>query len=69
MTENACPGERLASLLLRTMALTCVRNSMLEDTHAGLTPATRTGDYSDVTVIDGDGRRIPWPDASHIDDE
>ncbi|MCY4503589.1 MAG: hypothetical protein OXE57_18775 [Alphaproteobacteria bacterium] len=46
----------------------CVRNTRLEDIHAGLTPVTRTGDYSDVTVIDADGRRIPWPDVSHFDD-
>ena len=26
------------------------------------------GDYSDVTVIDADGRRIPWPEVSHFDD-
>lgn len=30
---------------------------------------TKTGDYSDVTVIDGDGRQIPWNDVSHFDDD
>ena len=29
----------------------------------------RTRDYSDVTVIDADGRRIPWPEVSHFDDD
>ena len=41
---------------------------MLENIDARLTPLTRPCDYSDVTVIDADGRRIPWPDAAHIDD-
>ena len=69
MPEHPSPDDALQSLLIRTMVLVCVRNSKLEDIHAGLTPVTRTGDYSDVTVIDADGRRIPWPDVSHIDDE
>ena len=69
MAENASPDDRLASLLIRTMALTCFRNSALEDIHAGLTLVTKTGDYSDVTVIDADGRRIPWPEVSHFDNE
>ena len=69
MAENANPDQQLASLLVRTMALTCVRNTMIEDIHAGLVPVTRIGDYSDVTVIDADGRRIPWPQVSHFDDE
>ena len=51
------------------MVLVCVRNTKLEDIHAGLVPVTKTGDYSDVTVIDGDGRRIPWNDVSHFDDD
>ena len=37
--------------------------------HAGLTPVTRTGDFSDVTVIDADGRCFPWPDVSHFGDD
>lgn len=30
----------------------CVRNSSLEDILAGMTPATRDGDYSDVVMLD-----------------
>ena len=59
MPETANPEHQLTSLLVRTMALLCVRNSMIEDIHAGLVPVTRTGDYTDVTVIDADGRRTP----------
>ena len=68
MPETANPEDQLTSLLVRTMVLLCVRNSMIEDIHAGLVPVTRPGDYSDVTVIDADGRRISWPEVSHIDD-
>ena len=55
--------------LAKAMAMFCVRNTQLEDLHAGIVPVTRTGDYSDVTVIDADGRRIPWPEISHFDDD
>ena len=55
MPETANPEHQLTSLLVRTMALLCVRNTMIEDIHAGLVPVTRTGDYSDITVIDADG--------------
>lgn len=46
----------------------CVRNTQVEDIHAGIVPAIRTGDYSNVTVVDADRRRIPWNDVSHFDD-
>ena len=39
--------ERIAALLTKTIAMMCVRNSMLEDIHVRLTPITRTGDDSD----------------------
>lgn len=47
----------------------CVRNSKLEDLHAGPVPVTRTGDWSDVFVVDADGQRIPWSEVSRIGDE
>ena len=47
----------------------CVHNTQLETLHAGLTPVMRSGDYSDVFVVDADGRRIPWTEVSRIDDE
>lgn len=47
----------------------CVRNTQLETLHAGLGPITRAGDYSDVFVVDADGRRIPWSEVSRIDDD
>ena len=51
------------------MAMHCVRNTALEDIHAGIAPVTRTGDYSDVTVDDAEGRRIPLPEVSHFGDD
>ena len=69
MTEYVSLDARFASLLVRTMALMCVRNTALEDIHAGRVPVTRTGDFSDVMVVDADGRRIPWPQVSHFDDD
>ena len=61
--------RRYCADLARIMALMCVRNSGLENIHAGKSPVSRTGDYSDVTVVHADGRRIPWTKVSHFDDE
>jgi len=61
--------ERLAAKLAKMMALMCVRNTFLEDLHAGKYPTTKTGDYSDVKVIDGTGREIPWNELSRLNDD
>ena len=60
--------KRVAANLARIMAMLCVRNTQLETLHAGLSPVTRTGDYSDVFVTDADGRRISWSEVSRIDE-
>lgn len=60
--------QRIAARLATVMAMLCMRNTRLETIHAGRTPVTRTGDWSDVTVIDADGNRIPWPEVSHVSD-
>lgn len=44
------------------------RNSKLEDIHAGKTPESKTGDFSDVYIVTPD-RQIPWTEASRISDE
>jgi hypothetical protein len=51
----------------KIMLAACVRRGYLEQLHAGITPLTRTGDYSDVKVIDAEGREIPWNQVSRID--
>lgn len=61
--------ERIAARLAKLMAMICVRNTGIEELHAGTVPVTHTGDYSDVWVTDADGRKIRWSDASHIDDD
>lgn len=58
--------DNVPAIIIKLMVLLCVRNTSIEDIHAGLTPITRTGDYTDVKIIDGDGREIPWNDASRI---
>ena len=41
----------------------------MEDLHFGLSPITKTGDYSDVVVVDAEGRRLPWPEVSRFDED
>jgi len=60
--------KRIAAKLAKVMAMMCVRNTKLENLHAGVVPVTKAGDYSDVVVMDAEGRKIPWAEASHIDD-
>ena len=47
LAMNEDDEERIAAHLAKTMAMMCVRNTELKNIHAGLTPVTRTGDYSD----------------------
>lgn len=61
--------ERAAAQLAKAMAMICVRNTMLENIHAGRGPVTKTGDYSDVYVIDAEGNRLLWTEVSRIDDD
>ena len=61
--------KHLAANLAKIMAMMCVRNTKLEGTHAGVVPVSKTGDFSDVVVIDADGRKIPWAEVSHFDDD
>src|SRR5271166_4018367 len=64
--------ERLAGAaqqrLAKYMILQCFRNSMLEDLHAGISPSSASGDYSDVTVSSPYGV-IPWPKVSRLNDD
>jgi len=61
--------ERDAASFAKMLVLMCLRNTSLEDLHAGKVPISKTGDYSDVKVIDGTGREIPWTELSRFDDE
>ena len=58
----------LQQRLAKYMVLQCFRNSVLEDLHAGISPSSASGDYSDVTVSSPYGV-IPWPRVSRLSDD
>lgn len=64
LKSNELVRKRLAKLL----ALTCFRNTVLEDFHAGTSPSSRSGDYSDVKVVSPFGE-IPWTNLSRLSDD
>jgi hypothetical protein len=70
MAERRWTRAELRMLEVFTKALveTCVRNSRLEELHAGVTPDSVVGDYSDVGVVSPYGE-IPWTKLSRISDE
>ena len=59
--------RRGATSTAKLMALMCVEDSKLGKFKEGLCPVTRTGDYSDVVVVDADGRIIPWQRVARFD--
>ena len=54
--------------LAKYLAQQCFRNTMLEGLHAGITPNSQTGDYSDVFVQSPYGQ-IPWSRLSRFSDQ
>lgn len=66
--EQSAQERRQMEDLAKSMVELCVRNTVLEDFHAGRYPQSRAGDYSDVRVVTPDGE-IPWNDLSRISDE
>jgi hypothetical protein len=61
--------KKSQSEFAKMMAAACVRRGYLEKLHDGFTPVSRTGDYSDVKVIDAEGREIPWNQVSRINQD
>ena len=61
--------EQLVASISKSMAMMCARNIMLEDLHAGSEPVIRSGDFTDVMVVDANGRKIAWPEVSRIGEE
>ena len=57
-----------ATKLAQMLAFHCVRNSYLEDLHAGIFPSSQTGDYTDVKVVSPYGE-IAWNRLGRISDE
>ena len=54
--------------LAKYLALQCFRNTILEHLHAGITPDSQIGDYTDVVVRSPYGE-ISWPNLSRLNDE
>ena len=66
MTKKA--QAQYSARLAKALAVLCVRNTFLEDLHAGSPVISKTGDYSDVKVVTPD-REIPWNEVSRISQE
>ena len=49
--NQAALEEAMYASLARSIVLHCMRNTRLEDLHAGIYPASATGDYTDVKVV------------------
>ena len=64
ISSNPEVMKRLAKYLVHQ----CFRNTLLEGLHAGITPDSQTGDYTDVVVRSPYGE-IPWPRLSRLSDE
>ena len=60
--------KELAACLAKALAVTCVRNTLLEDLHTGISPSSQAGDHSDVMVVTPYGE-IPWNNVSRISDD
>ncbi len=60
---------RGVSGIAKLMALMCFEDSRLGRLKEGLRPVTRTGDYSDVVVVDADGKIIPWQRVARLNPE
>ena len=58
----------LQKRLAKYLVLQCFRNSVLEDLHAGISPDSEVGDYSDVRVSSPYGD-ILWPKVSRLNDD
>ena len=68
-TVNAISRDSVVmKRLAKYLAQHCFRNTFLEDLHAGITPDSETGDYTDVLARSPYGE-IPWPQLSRLSDE
>lgn len=60
--------RRQLEVLAKALVETCMRNSELENLHAGTFPSSERGDFTDVRVVTPYGE-IPWTQLSRISDE
>ena len=61
-------ARRGTASMAKMMGLMCVADSKLGKLTEGHSPITKSGDYSDVVVVDADGQIIPWQRAARLDD-
>jgi ligand-binding SRPBCC domain-containing protein len=61
-------NPQILKRLAKYMAQQCFRNTVLEDFHAGITPYSEAGDYSDVVVKTPAGT-IAWSKLSRLNDQ
>lgn len=54
--------------MAKAFTVLAVRNTYLEDLHAGVVPHSETVDGSDIMVTDASGREIPWAEVSRFND-
>jgi hypothetical protein len=66
--REICTNPEVLKRLAKYIAQQCFRNTILEDLHAGITPDSQIGDYTDVVVRSPYGE-IPWPNLSRLNDE
>ena len=59
--------HQTAAKIAKMLAFHCVRNSYLEELHAGIFPSSKTGDYTDVKVVSPYGD-IAWNRLGRISD-
>jgi hypothetical protein len=62
MSEDMIPDAAARRLAL-ALVEHCVRNTSIEELHAGIVSASLAGDYSDVKVVTPFGE-IPWMQIS-----
>jgi hypothetical protein len=58
-------NQEIAKRLALGMAVLCVRNTCIEDIHAGIEPHSQARDFSDARLVTPDGE-IPWTKLSPI---
>lgn len=59
--------KTLAHRLAKYMGIMCVRETLIEEFHAGKFIKSETGDFSDVKVVTPSGE-IPWSEVQRIND-
>ena len=63
--RRPAPISRNLNRLAKSLVEVCVRNSSIEDLHAGIFPATETGDFIPTRSHTGPFGEIPWTELLH----